>query len=267
MPQPTWVLQKNLTNEKVFEAIKATLEADNLPYQEVLLIPFSDEAPVVKPPFEGLVFYGSTTLILNAWKDPKLCHGVFFDPARFSMENYLHQWGASMLNHDSRATTFESLAAESHPAEAAFFIRPDADSKAFSGQVMTFEAIQAFDAHLQDSENPNLDRNTTIVISLPKAIEKEWRSFVVDGKIVATSRYVLNGELDIDAKDVPAELLEFVQQAIDRYEPHAVFVIDTALSQGQLGILECNCFNGTGFYGHDIPKIVRAVNGWVQKQA
>ena len=87
MPRPTWILQKNLTNEKVFEAIKATLEADNLPYQEVLLIPFSDEAPVVKPPFEGLVFYGSTTLILNAWKNPDLRHGVFFDPARFSMEN------------------------------------------------------------------------------------------------------------------------------------------------------------------------------------
>ncbi len=220
MPQPTWILQKNLTNEKVFEAIKATLEADSLPYQEVLLIPFSDEAAVVKPPFEGLVFYGSTTLILNAWKDPKLRHGVFFDPARFSVENYLHQWGASMLNHDSRATTFESLAAESHPAEAAFFIRPDADSKAFSGQVMTFEAIQTFDSQLQDAENPHLDRQTPIVISLPKPIEKEWRSFVVDGKIIDTTRYFLHGELDIDPQDAPEELLEF-RATCDRTLPTA----------------------------------------------
>ncbi len=267
MPRPTWILQKNLTNEKVFATIKATLEADNLPYQEVLLIPFSDEAPEVSRPFEGLVFYGSTTLILNAWKNPDLQQGVFFDPMRFSMENYLRQWGASMLNNDSRATTFAELASEKHPTATQFFIRPDADSKAFSGQVMTFQAIQTFASQLQDAENPHLDRQTPIVISRPKAIEKEWRSFVVDGKIIDTTRYVLQGELYIDAKDVPAELLEFVQQAIDRYEPHAVFVIDTALSQGQLGILECNCFNGTGFYGHDIPKIVRAVNGWVQKQA
>ncbi len=261
MPTPHWILQKNLTNEKVFSTIKATLEADGIGYQEVMLVPFSDELPVVEGLLEGLVFYGSTTLILNAYRDPSLQSGVFFDPERFCMGSYLARWGSRMLSHDARTTTFAALAAEEHPAETAFFIRPDADTKAFSGQVMSFEAIQAFAAQLKSAENPHLNPDTAIIVGKPKAIHKEWRSFVVAGKLVSTTRYVLDGELDIDAEDVPEALVQFLKEAISVYQPHAVFVIDVAFLEGRYAILECNCFNGTGFYGHDIPKIVRAVNG------
>lgn len=264
MLQAHWILQKNLTNETVLAAIKATLQEDSIRYQEVMLIPFSDEVPQVEPPHHGLVFYGSTTLILNAYRDARFRSGVFFDPQTFTMANYLAQWGESMLNHGSRATTFAALAVEDLPDDMKFFIRPDADTKAFSGQVMRFADIKAFAAQLQSAENPHLGPETPIIIGQPKTIQKEWRSFVVDGQIVDTTRYVQQGELAIDASDLPEALMKFLTQAIARYQPHAVFVIDIAFAEGRYAILECNCFNGTGFYGHDIAKIVRAVSGWIR---
>jgi hypothetical protein len=265
MPQPTWILQKNLTKAQVLTAIKAALEADGIAYEEVLSIPFSDEVPEIAAR-EGLVFYGSTTLIFNASRDPRYSKGVFYDPEKFCMQNYLAQWGEGMLNHDSRNTTFAALAEEVHPDDAEFFIRPDADTKAFTGQVMTFAEIKTFARQLRTSENPTLEPDTAIALSRPKTIEKEWRSFVVDGKLISTTRYLHNGELAIAPQDVPESLISFLQAAIDTYQPHPVFVIDTALSDGRYAILECNCFNGTGFYGHDIPNIVRAVNEWVSGQ-
>ncbi len=266
MHQPHWILQKNLTNALTLDAITATLAADGIGFEEVFVIPFSDALPEIASNGLGAIVYGSTTLILNAYDDARYRKAVFFDPRLFCMQNYVARWGRHMLNHDSHSTTFAQLATASHLRETAFFIRPDADSKAFAGQVMTFEEILAFGAQLTESTHPHLNCDTPVSISLPKTIEKEWRSFIVGGKIISTTRYLQHGELDIDPNDFPEKLLPFVQGVIEVYQPHPVFVIDIALCAGKFAILECNCFNGTGFYGHDIPKIVRAVNAWMQRQ-
>jgi hypothetical protein len=266
MPQPHWILQKNLTDAHTLAAITATLAADAIGFEEVFAIPFSDSLPEMASEGTGAIIYGSTTLILNAYQDARFRKAVFFDPRLFCMENYVARWGRHMLNHDSHSTTFSQLATASHLHETTFFIRPDADSKAFSGQVMTFAEILAFGAQLNESTNPHLNLATPVSISLPKTIEKEWRSFVVDGKIISTTRYLREGALEIDPNDLPEKLLPFVQGVIEVYQPHPVFVIDIALCAGKFAILECNCFNGTGFYGHNIPKVLRAVNAWMLRK-
>jgi hypothetical protein len=61
-----WILQRNLTNAHTLETIKAALEEGHISYEEVYVIPFSDEVPVFQQEDGNLLFYGSTTLILNA---------------------------------------------------------------------------------------------------------------------------------------------------------------------------------------------------------
>jgi hypothetical protein len=257
-----WILQKNFTNARTLATIKATLEEDRVSYEEVFSIPFSDELPVLQQTDGQLIFYGSTTLILNAYLSPEYQSGVFYDPDAFAMSNYLRQWGTRMLNHDSRVLPLGALAAEDHSPETPFFIRPDADSKAFTGRVMRFADIRQLAESMKESQGGHLEFETPIVASRPKVIEKEWRSFVVGGKVVSTTRYLYRGELDIAPDDLPAGLNAYLEEAINWYQPHPVFVMDTALSEGKYWILECNCFNGTGFYGHDIPKVIRAVDAW-----
>lgn len=47
--------------------------------------------------------------------------------------------------------------------------------------------------------------------------------------------------------------------------PHDIFVMDVALYEGGYRIVECNCFNDTGFYDHDILTIVKNVNQYLRK--
>jgi hypothetical protein len=264
-PMPlSWILQTNLIKQEIVDAITAALRADSIPWQEVKSVPFSDELPEMTLEADHFyVVYGSTTLILNAARHPRLKRGVFLDPDQFTAENYLQRWGDRMLNADSRILSLEDFATEQHNSASEWFLRPNEDDKSFSGTVMTFEAVQQLAKNLRDSNNPTLHPQTLVCVSSPKVIEKEWRHFIVDGKVVDTSGYMLNGALAVSAEDVPEALITFVEESCLVYAPHAVFVMDTALSNGAFRIIECNCFNGTGFYDHAIGKIVRAVNGFL----
>jgi hypothetical protein len=108
--------------------------------------------------------------------------------------------------------------------------------------------------------HPLMNKETMIFLARPKKIQKEWRNFIVNNKVVSSSRYCLDGELNIDNQDIPSEMISFVTMRCQTYTPHAIFVMDVALSDDKYSIIECNCFNGTGFYDHDIALIVKSIN-------
>lgn len=259
MERIQWILQSNLTNEKTLTRIKSALSQEHVAYEEVNIIPFSDALPRITNESSFSIFYGSTTLILNAHKSPKYSKGVFYNDS-FRMSNYINMWQDKMLNSDGIITTFEQLARSAITAKHTWFIRPDSDNKSFSGTTMTSQQIQEFFAMLLESGNPYLDASTEIVISKVKSTDREWRSFVVNSKIISTSLYLDGGVQRQSSKDTPTSLILFIEEAIQQYQPHDVFVIDTASIDGIYKIIECNCFNATGFYDHDIRSVVAAVN-------
>lgn len=61
--------------------------------------------------------------------------------------------------------------------------------------------------------------------------------------------------------DAPDGLIEFVERKANDYAPHEIFVMDLAQTKhvDQYKIIECNCFNGTGFYNHNITSIINAI--------
>jgi ATP-grasp domain, R2K clade family 3 len=255
-----WILQNNLIKSEIKESIIKTLKQDNISYEEVTVIPFSDDLPPIQQQANQYVFYGSSTLIFNAYKDPVYREGVFYDENTFSTENYNQQWGKKMLNYDAMITCLADFSEEKYDLDSLWFIRPVADSKAFSGSIMSFSEIQRLTQNLKESNNPHLSTQTPIAISSPKEIEKEWRHFIVNKNVVSSSRYAQNGHLSVSNTDIPNELINFVENCCLQYTPHDIFVMDTALCNGQYFIIECNCFNGTGFYSHDIEAIVKKIN-------
>ncbi len=267
MKQLNWILQTNLIKQEIVDNIKIALQLDSIRFEEVKIIPFSNELPTVQNVDFFNVFYGSTTLILNAYKDKRFSKGVFFDNYSFNIDNYLKYWGEKMLNYDCKLTTFSKFANEDHSENSEWFLRPNEDDKSFSGTVMRFADIIKMEGDLKDSNNPYLTTQTLISVSSPKVIEKEWRHFIVDKKVISSSRYMFNGQLDISPNDIPDELIKFVEQSCTQYVPHNVFVMDTAFCNDKFSIIECNCFNGTGFYKHDIVKIIRAVNKYLRNSS
>lgn len=260
-----WILQKNLIKAEIVNTIKQTLQESHIPFEEVEIIPFSDELPQIKNEDAFNIFYGSTTLIFNALKIKKFRKGIFYNAATFNIKNYVEKWGERMLNAESIFTTFEEFALKYYDDSKELFIRPIEDDKAFSGTVMKFEEIKNFATNLQDSNNPYLTLTTKICISDPKSIQKEWRSFIVNKKVVSATRYITHEELNISVSDVPDRLIQFIEESCEIYNLHPIFVMDIALCDDKYYIIECNCFNGTGFYQHDIKKIIYEINEYLLK--
>lgn len=255
-----WILQNNLIKSEIKESIIKTLKKSSISYEEVQVIPFSDSLPVIEQYGDQYVFYGSSTLIFNAYKHSIYQKGVFYDENTFTINNYNKQWEKKMLNNDAIITSLANFSNGNYDVNSLWFIRPVSDSKAFSGAVMRFAEIQSFTQNLKESNNPHLSTETPIAVSLPKEIEKEWRHFIVNKKVISSSRYAQHGDLSISNTDIPKELINFVENCCLEYTPHSIFVMDTALCNGKYFIIECNCFNGTGFYDHDIEAIIQSVN-------
>jgi hypothetical protein len=255
-----WILQNNLINKEVLNKLKESIISINGVYEEISIIPFSDEINFKNESNETLIFYGSTTLMLNAYKNDSFKNGVFYDKNTFKMENYLKMWGNKMLNSDGEILSAEELIQSKHfNDQSYYFLRPNEDTKLFSGQVMVLSELKN---GIVDTikYNPHANFDTTIFISSPKKIDKEWRNFIVDGKVISSSRYVVNGELSISNTDIPSDMIQFTEECCEIYTPHEIFVMDIALSENEYKIIECNCFNATGFYEHDIELIVKNTN-------
>ncbi len=59
---------------------------------------------------------------------------------------------------------------------------------------------------------------------------------------------------------IPDEVIEFAYQAINKWSPDIAYVLDIAVTNEGLKIIEINNINSSGFYKSDIEKIVTAIN-------
>lgn len=191
--------------------------------------------------------------------------GIFYDNNSLQMKKYLSIWGDRMLNCDGRVITIADYINERHSNNDKFFIRPNDDTKSFSGYVTSFGDFKA-KAAWADGQNPYYNMDTLILVCNPKQIEKEWRNIIVSGKVVSSSRYSVYGKKSVDIKDIPDEMIEFTESCCKIYTPHHVFVMDVALSRDKYYIVECNYFNDSSFYDHDIQKIVKSINNYLRER-
>lgn len=263
MKQARWIIQNNLTSENDFNKMTEVCKKLNIDYEGILVIPFSPELPDFTKDDKINIYYGSTTLMNNVYSQMNKPEGLFFDDKTFSMENYINKWGEHMLNAEAKITTFKDFCKESHPDDTNFFIRPDADDKSFSGDVKTFAEIRSFIEGSTKFDNVILTENTKIIVSTPYNITKEWRNYIVDGKVVTSSMYRKNFKLHKDGKDIPADMIQFVEDRCKEYMPHKIFAMDIALCGGDYYIIECGCLNSVGLYHSDIEKMIGEVTKYL----
>ena len=258
-----WIIQSNLINAKTLAKFQASFQALDIAYEEVQVVPFSNTLPTFAAA-EVNIFYGATTLMLNAYNSPYK-KGVFYHPDTFNSACYLKHWGNHMLNSDGITLPFRTFMDTCLAKQPSWFIRPNGDDKSFAGTLMTQQEARSFYSKIQQIDNPNINPDTLVFVAPPKSITKEWRTFIVDRRVVDASRYVLNGELAVARHDLPKEMIGFAEERARDFSPHDVFAMDIAQTEAGYKIIECNCFNGTGFYEHHIKTIVKAVTDWASK--
>ena len=258
-----WVVQSNLSAESFdHNVIRDTCKNLGIDFESVKVIPFSPDLPGFTVDDKINVYYGQITFINNVYNQLGKPKGVFFNN-NFSMQKYISVWGDYMINSEAKLTTFKELSSEGHDKESLWFIRPDADDKSFAGQVMSFGDIVDWRSRMQQFDNVILDENTKIVVSPPYNIRKEWRNYIIGGKVITSSLYRKDFRLNKSRQDCPEDMIKFVEDRCKEFMPHDLFVMDIALCGGEYYIIECGGMNSCGFYDCDVPLLVEKISEFI----
>jgi len=255
-----WIIQSNFLDVNQITPIVETLRKHDIPFQDVSVIPFSDEfATPLDVSHKRLIPYGSTKLSKIA--EQQKWEGLFFDRMTFRADTWNKQRG-DMLNSDAEFMTVREAINEFNNVEpeSVWFIRPVEDLKHFNGTVTTAAEIARWMSSV-DVGNFSFDENVEVAISMPKNISMEWRYFIVGGKIVTGSSYRMNGMRLVKREEDPTVLAE-AQNIANDWLPHETCVMDLALTDEGLRVVEFNCLNSSGFYYHNIEKFVLAVSDY-----
>jgi hypothetical protein len=258
-----WVIQRNLTNTDDLKTLVQGCEKISVPFIEFDIIPFTDQLPEFDKSRQS-IFYGSTTMGQLVYKDSSLNKGFFFNHQSFSIENYFAKWGSHMLNHGALVTSFRELISKPYEADKLLFIRPDDDSKSFSGEVKKFSEIVSWYARLTMFDNISLSLESKIVVSEPYHLRYEWRLWIVNNHVVTASKYREDFKLKKE-RGCPLDVIQFAEQRCLEYTPHDVFVMDICQTGDAYYIVECGCLNSAGFYHADIGAIVNSVTEYFSK--
>lgn len=252
----TWIVQDNLgSTSSTAESIRLACLEEGCEYSPVQVIPFSYELPEMPRIDNPFVMYGRTSMILGAHKDEFWKRGVFFNPDTFSPAEYVKNFGSLMLNFDMRVIRLGDVIDLDYQDEQVLFVRPNDDLKMFVGGTITYAQLLDMSNNSTDNQEEPINIHSEIVVSSAKEIDREWRLFIVCGKVATGSQY-LPGVTGF----VPPEVIAFAESAAKIWTPHDVFVMDIAAVNGELKIIECNCFNGSGFYLSDLNLLIRAAS-------
>lgn len=258
-----WVVQSNFLDINQINPIVEALREYNIPFQDVGVIPFSDEfITPLETDSVDLIPYGSTTLMKLAEK--RGWTGLFFDRNTFNAMRWVME-RSDMLNADGYFTTVERApdVLKNSSDDDVWFIRPAEDLKAFNGTVTNTKEIRRWMSSVE-SGNFSFSADTPIVIASPKEILMEWRYFVVDRKIVTGSSYKYKN-MKLTRREEDPKVLKEAQEFANGWLPHETCVMDLALTPSGVKVVEFNCLNSSGFYYHDIKAFVKAVTEYANR--
>ena len=237
-----WIIQEDLYIENRRYDLVSALERFSIPYQLVTLKDNSLEPEV----------YHSGSIITNgSIKLSRIANERGWKPGSMFNENFNYEvwfpiFHNYLLNRDAIFTTIEDA---DSPWDT-FFVRPINDDKSFTGKITT----RADFSVLKASIAPNLK----ILLAPSKIIRQEHRHYIVNGKVISSSRYKLGGSVNY-SNQVDDYIINFAQCMADIWCPADAFVLDTYVAGNEIGIVEIGCLCHAGLYASDVQKIVMAL--------
>ena len=255
-----WVLQENIFNEDGFGVLLDTLERFGIPYSEHKVIPFvGDLIP------EPSIPDGQNVVVMGSYSMSSYADKMGWTPGSFANDNHdfqvqLHHWGDDMVNAAAKVVPFGAVEEQRLP----FFIRPVDDTKSFPGTVMDWGQYCEWRDRvlaIADEDNPLLDRNTMIMVSPLVKIYREYRLWVVDGRIVTASLYKEGTRVRYDDV-VEGRVLHYASQFVgpNQWQPARAYCLDIFDTELGLKIGEVNNINSAGLYKADVQELVHAID-------
>lgn len=175
-------------------------------------------------------------------------------------------WGASMLNSDAIFCDGEHVGELASMFGASrIFVRPAFDTKAFDATVVDVD-----DAG--DWANLNgVSGIAQVMLSRPKEIMAEWRTWIVEGKVATASLYRRGGRALFDGRDLPDDMMAFagenarIMGAKLGDEAPVAYALDIALTARGYRIVEANCIAGARLYDCNVGRLFEALTDLGQR--
>ena len=238
---PRWLIQPvKVEAEKISNLINL-LERGAINYDIVYPL----EGKILNPDKTEYVFNENETyFVCGSYSLTRYVHAV--NPsAVFSLEDYKFDDLMDIFGKDNFVNPGAKVVHTKDidwKANDEYFVRPLDDTKSFNGGI--------YNANMLTYEGE-------VVIAPLKHISREYRFFVIDGQIITSSLYKVNGQLE-ESEIIDPNARAFAQEMIEKFA-HPGFVIDIATVDNEYKIMELNCLNPAGFYKINLYKLIVAV--------
>lgn len=244
-----WVIQENIFRPENFAILVETLRSLDVEHSVVQVVE-GDLRPMPSIAPHQRVY------VCGAWKMAKIARREGWFPGTFLNDNFdCRLWKSALGDHLLNADmNFGTLADIEPPPGVTFFLRPVEDTKSFDGVVMDREMLQDWRGDSRKAWMQGLQ----VAASSVKSIQEEIRVFVVARKVVAASRYKVQGRPEVSGHLDP-QVTEYVQHIVSVWTPADSFVVDVARTAQGLKVIEFNNINSSGFYAIDVAAYVRAI--------
>jgi ATP-grasp domain, R2K clade family 3 len=250
-----WILQDNLDREPGMEEMVHVLERAGIPFSEHKVFPYIDEIEPDISPAGAVIVFGSYSMRHVAkrkgWKPG--C----FDIGELTIRDCLIHWQTHLLNSDAVFGPFGSA----QPTIDPFFIRPAADTKYFTGTVMSRRRLLEWQGNLiglGEDDGAGLRTNTEVLWCTPKIVQREYRLWIIRGSVATASQYRV-GERVVYSSVIDDDAIRFGQEMAAHWTPAEAFVLDVCLHQDQWKIVEINTLNAANLYAANVGKLVDAL--------
>ena len=251
-----WVLQNNIYKEKGYDELIQNLTHARIPYSLHKVIPFVGQ-------LEPDIFPKNPVICIGTYSMRHVARKKQWYPGVFDLKMFPHMvcqlnWQKHMLNYDAQYFYFSE--AKWQGAED-FFIRPNDDSKYFTGTIMNNKELKEWQTRVRDlgeDDGTGLRNDTIVFLAAPKNIQKEVRCWIVNGKVVTSSVYKIGNKVNYQS-NLDNDLVAFVESRCGEWNPSRAFVMDIAMTNNWYKIIEINTFNSCGFYAANVGKIIESL--------
>jgi hypothetical protein len=250
-----WLLQESLFSEAGFLKLLDALDRLALLYSIHKVVPFVGTL-IPDPGLDP-----GRVIVMGSYSMAREAQRRGWQPGSFVNENLdmrvqFEHWGDQMLNCDSLQVPFSEV-----PRSPKFFLRPAEDTKAFAGKVLTWEDFEPWREKvlaLGDNEGGTLSGVTPVIWAPLKEIHREFRLWIVNGKVVTGSLYKIGGTVRYDAQ-VDDGAIQFAETLAAKWSPISAYVMDVADTPDGYRAIEVNNLNSAGFYAADMMRLVIAL--------
>jgi hypothetical protein len=247
-----WLLQNDVLKEAGHQRLIDALVARAVPHSVHACLPGGsglEPEPVLRS--NKVIVIGSNALVAEANKRGWRPGGFINDNFDFAVQ--LKHWRNHMLNSDAVMHDFANVPPQPQP----FFIRPLDDHKAFAGKLTDWPSFI-----LWRDNSAEIDPELRVMVSKPKQLLREYRTWIVKGRVVTASLYrdgARNVAIAIDDTPEGQAVVAFAELRASEWSPHDAYCLDIAVTQNGLRIVEVNTINALGFYAGDMGKLVDAL--------